>query len=241
MLVQPASPFRLDLIRALRDSYIAVVSIGESVADALASPLLPGRPDILVANIAAMGALRDWVLLRVCIGPVRVVCTVEDERDRLLEWAIAFGAEAIMMTRSDPSSLVNVVRWVASGYRIVEPILCESLRVRLMVPSSEPLPSLGESGCVLGQHPPCVSRNVRLTQRQERILGLLSAGMTNRQIAVELGLSVKTVEFHMGSIFSVLGVRSRVEAAMYSVCSRGVRTNLAGGMASGASFPPSSR
>jgi DNA-binding NarL/FixJ family response regulator len=54
---------------------------------------------------------------------------------------------------------------------------------------------------------------VPLTEREQSIAGCVANGLTNREIAAELFLSVKTVEFHLGRIFDKLGVRSRTQVA----------------------------
>lgn len=51
-----------------------------------------------------------------------------------------------------------------------------------------------------------------LTVREREVLGLLSVGLRNREIAKRLALSVKTVEFHVANILCKLAVRSRLEA-----------------------------
>jgi DNA-binding CsgD family transcriptional regulator len=51
-----------------------------------------------------------------------------------------------------------------------------------------------------------------ITAREQDVLELLASGMTNRQIAEQLGLSVKTVMHHSVSIYRKLGVRGRAEA-----------------------------
>ncbi len=53
----------------------------------------------------------------------------------------------------------------------------------------------------------------RLTGRQREVLTLLAAGMSNKDIAVELGLRPKTVMHHTSAIYRQLGVRGRGEAA----------------------------
>jgi DNA-binding CsgD family transcriptional regulator len=53
-----------------------------------------------------------------------------------------------------------------------------------------------------------------LTARQREILGLVSAGCTNRRIARRCGISERTVEKHLEAIFERLGVRSRTSAAL---------------------------
>lgn len=59
-----------------------------------------------------------------------------------------------------------------------------------------------------------------LTERELEVLGLLSRGLANKQIAVELGISEHTVKFHVSSIYTKLDVTNRTEA---------VRTGLRGG------------
>jgi DNA-binding NarL/FixJ family response regulator len=59
-----------------------------------------------------------------------------------------------------------------------------------------------------------------LTDRESEVLGLLSRGMANKQIAVALGISEHTVKFHVSSIYTKLNVTNRTEA---------VREGLRGG------------
>ena len=59
-----------------------------------------------------------------------------------------------------------------------------------------------------------------LTERESEVLGLLSKGLANKQIAVALGISEHTVKFHVSSIYSKLNVTNRTEA---------VREGLRGG------------
>ena len=59
-----------------------------------------------------------------------------------------------------------------------------------------------------------------LTERESEVLGLLSRGLANKQIAVMLGISEHTVKFHVSSIYQKLNVTNRTEA---------VRAGLRGG------------
>jgi LuxR family maltose regulon positive regulatory protein len=52
-----------------------------------------------------------------------------------------------------------------------------------------------------------------LTDREQEILDLLAAGLTNREIADTLAISPETVKKHTGSIYGKLGVSNRTEAA----------------------------
>ena len=60
-----------------------------------------------------------------------------------------------------------------------------------------------------GQHPPAPRPAAQLTRREASVAELVAKGLTNREVAAELFLSVKTVEFHLGRIYAKLGIRSR--------------------------------
>jgi ATP/maltotriose-dependent transcriptional regulator MalT len=57
---------------------------------------------------------------------------------------------------------------------------------------------------------------VRLSGRELEVLLLIAKGCSNRRIAEELNLSLRTVKFHAGNIFSKLGVHSRSQAIVWA-------------------------
>ena len=56
-----------------------------------------------------------------------------------------------------------------------------------------------------------------LTQREREVLALLAQGLTNKDIAQALFVSVRTVEAHLRNVYGKLSVRSRTEAALWAV------------------------
>ena len=60
-----------------------------------------------------------------------------------------------------------------------------------------------------------------LTNRETEVLGLLAQGLTNKDIAQRLFLSVRTIEAHLRHVYSKLGVASRTEAVLWAVENRG--------------------
>jgi DNA-binding NarL/FixJ family response regulator len=66
-----------------------------------------------------------------------------------------------------------------------------------------------------------------LTDREEEVFELLAAGLTNRQIAERLFLSVKTVEHHVSRVLGKLGLKTRAEAAAARVRRKGALSDTA--------------
>jgi HD-GYP domain-containing protein (c-di-GMP phosphodiesterase class II)/DNA-binding CsgD family transcriptional regulator len=64
---------------------------------------------------------------------------------------------------------------------------------------------------------PRVDRPAGLTEREVDVLGLVARGLTNRQIAAALGLSVKTVGAHVEHIYVKAGVHSRAAATLFAM------------------------
>jgi two-component system, NarL family, nitrate/nitrite response regulator NarL len=56
-----------------------------------------------------------------------------------------------------------------------------------------------------------------LTQREKEILGLVLAGQTNKAIAAEISVCERTVEFHLDHIYTKVGGRTRLMAAMWAM------------------------
>ena len=64
-----------------------------------------------------------------------------------------------------------------------------------------------------GPRPATRANPAGLTDRQLAVLGLVSEGLTNAEIADRLTVSVRTVDHHVAAVLGKLGVRSRREAA----------------------------
>jgi DNA-binding NarL/FixJ family response regulator len=110
---------------------------------------------------------------------------------------LELGASGYLMKEEAPNHILEAVRGVAQGDKG-----WVSRRV------SAQMTSWVETNPQTGQ---------KLTPREKEVLGLVVDGKTNQAIAVDLGISEKTVEKYMGEIFGKLNVTSRVEAAVFAV------------------------
>ncbi|HXF70744.1 MAG TPA: response regulator transcription factor [Thermoflexus sp.] len=55
-----------------------------------------------------------------------------------------------------------------------------------------------------------------LTEREREVLRQMAQGLSNKEIARQLGFTIRTVEFHVGNLLRKLGVASRLEAVMWA-------------------------
>ena len=101
--------------------------------------------------------------------------------------------------KEETAELVRAIRAVGAGQSLLDPAVTARVLDRLR------------------RHKQLVAdeRLARLSPQEERILGLVAKGLTNGQIAGELGLAEKTVKNYVSSILSKLEVARRAEAAAY--------------------------
>lgn len=83
--------------------------------------------------------------------------------------------------------------------------------------AGEPAGRTPEAAPEAGQEEPCGQWNGLLTERELDVARLVVQGRTNRQVAANLYVSVRTVEVHLGRVFRKLGVRSRTELAVLAL------------------------
>lgn len=179
---------------------VEVVGQGASAEDAfrLARDLLP---DILLLDVSMEGggiAVAGRVAAAYPI--VKIVMLTASEREEDVLGSLKAGARGYILKGVTARELVRAVENVHAGEAYVTPKLAASLLLEMREPSKaavkEPEP-LDE-----------------LTEREAQILERLSAGLTNKEIARDLGLREKTVKHYMTNILQKLQVRNRVEAAL---------------------------
>jgi DNA-binding NarL/FixJ family response regulator len=124
-----------------------------------------------------------------------VVLTSFGDEEQLLP-AVRGGAAGYLLKSAEPKEVVRAIRAAHAGEAVIDPKVSGRL-LEALAEAQGPAPAL--------------------TPREREVLALLGQGLPNKRIAVELGLSEKTVKAHVGSILGKLGVADRTQAALYAV------------------------
>lgn len=113
--------------------------------------------------------------------------------------AIRAGAMGFLLKDSPPEHLLDAIRTVHRGESALHPTIARKLMQEVRQPSTLPL----------SEDP--------LTSREIDVLKCLAEGMSNREIALKLNISVRTVTTHVRNILDKLHLANRTQAALYAV------------------------
>ncbi|MFI1327646.1 two component system response regulator [Streptomyces rochei] len=161
------------------------------------------RPDVALLDIRMpeMDGLTAAGELRTTNPDTAVVVLTTFGEDKYIERALDQGVAGFLLKASDPRDLISGVRAVASGGSCLSPLVARRLMTELR---RAPSPRSQLSG----------ERTMLLTKREQEVLGMLGAGMSNAEIAQRLHLVEGTIKTYVSAIFTQLEVRNRVQAAI---------------------------
>jgi DNA-binding NarL/FixJ family response regulator len=133
---------------------------------------------------------------------VRVLALTVHEDRGYLERLLRAGASGYLLKRAAADDLIHAIRAVARGGTYLDPSLAGKVLGGLIGRSSQ------EAGAAPG---------ASLSDREEEVLRLIARGFTNRQVAEQLDVSVKTVETHKARAMEKLGVDSRAGIVAHAI------------------------
>jgi DNA-binding NarL/FixJ family response regulator len=158
------------------------------------------KPDVILLDlempgmdgIAALEKLRD-----AGSGAQSIVFTAYDTDERILG-ALRAGARGYMLKGASRMEIFDAIRTVHSGGSLLQPLVTDRLLDHMSREQTSPEPD-------------------PLTPRELEVLGLLTLGLANREIAERLYIGERTAKFHVSSILAKLGAENRTEAARIAV------------------------
>lgn len=162
------------------------------------------RPDVAVLDIQMPGQSGIEVTRRLRAEglPVGVLLLTAYDDDPYVMAALQAGANGYVLKTVEADDLVRDVRVIYEGQSALDPRILRKVMNQLA------------GGPKTAGAEPFIEP---LTARERDVLRLAARGYTNKAIAVQLGISDRTVQGHLANIFAKLGASSRTEAVMRAV------------------------
>jgi two-component system nitrate/nitrite response regulator NarL len=205
--------FRDGLRGALEEAGIEVVGEASEGAEAVALTR-ELAPDVVVLDLQMPGVSGLEALRLLAHSPhavQAVVLTVSAEDEDVIE-ALASGASGYLLKDMRVDRLAEGIRQAAEGHMVLSSGVTEALLERVRANGAldaEREQAAAEAAAAIDRPP--------LTAREEDVLRLIAQGADNVAIGQALSISPHTVKQYVTNIFEKLGVRSRVQAAVYAV------------------------
>lgn len=202
MIVDDHPLVRAGLRQTLHGHGIEIVAEASSAEEALL--LAPEtRPNVLIVDISLPGI--DGVRLVRDLAPrlpeTRIVMLTVSSSDRHVLEAIRYGAAGYLTKDLSPEALARAIRGAHAGELAMSRTTASRLLRRLAGAPGPPRDDEDDPGLIA------------LSDREADVLRLLTGGLSDREVAQSLAISVRTVETHVSSILRKTGARNRAEAA----------------------------
>lgn len=163
------------------------------------------RPDVCLVDIRMPGLdgieVTERLAGRGVADPMAIVVITTFDLDEYVHGALRAGARGFLLKDAGPELLVQAVHAAAIGDALIAPNITRRLLATLAAGSPVTTPEQPVEP---------------LTQREEEVLRLVARGRTNAEIAADLFISLTTVKTHVASLLTKIGVRNRVEIAMWA-------------------------
>lgn len=188
-------------LKALIDAQPDMIVVGEAAdgVEVLAQ-VREYAPDIVVMDLSMprLGGVEATEQLRARGESPRILVLSVHEDASYLRRVLEAGAMGYVLKRAAVEALITAIRQVAAGEVYLDPALGTTLQT-----------------IVRGGELP-LNTTTTLSERESTVLRLIAEGYSNKEIAAQLDLSVKTIETYKARAMEKLGISSRVEIVRYA-------------------------
>ncbi len=161
------------------------------------------KPDVIIMDVAMpkLNGIEATKQIKALWPSVAVLALTGYDYDEYIFGLVEAGAAGYLLKSVTGNELIDAIHAVYAGELALHPVVIRKLMSRF-VPATKP-------------------RETRpselLSEREMGVLKVAAKGMSNKDIAGQLFISVRTVQAHLRSIFNKLGVGSRSEAVIYGL------------------------
>jgi DNA-binding NarL/FixJ family response regulator len=161
------------------------------------------RPDVVVMDISMPGMnglVATRTLKQIQPDSVIVILTRHGD-DAYLQELLRAGADGYVLKQSAASELLQAIRATAARGQYLDSALTARVTAGFLAKSGRKAQATG----------------VSLSEREGEVLRLIASGYSNKEIASQLELSVKTVEVHKANAARKLGLKGRIDIVKYAL------------------------
>ena len=170
---------------------------------AVLKQVLGANPAVIVMDISMpkMNGIEATERLKLLAPQTKVVILSRHCDVGYLRMILQAGAAGYVSKQSDSADLLTAIRTVAAGGTFIDRGLAGQL----------------VSNYLGRQAPREAGANADLTEREESVMRQIAWGHSNKEIADQLGISIKTIEYHKARAMEKLALRSRAEVVNYAL------------------------
>jgi DNA-binding NarL/FixJ family response regulator len=162
------------------------------------------RPDVVIMDLAMpeLNGIEATRQIKAIAPDITVLVLTAHDSDQYVFAFLEAGAAGYLLKDVSVDELIKAIRAVHRGESVLHPAITRKVINRFAHSGAR-----DGTGDALDH----------ITERELEVLRMAAKGMSNRDIARELTISIRTVQTHLSNIFNKMGVGSRTEAVMYGL------------------------
>jgi DNA-binding NarL/FixJ family response regulator len=160
------------------------------------------QPELVILDISMprLNGIEAAKKLKKQLPGVKLIFVTMHADSAYVNEAFKAGASGYLLKRSAATELVQAVQSAMSGHFYVTPLIAKDVVSFFLKPGQTPLPTIDD-----------------LTTRQREILQLVAEGFSAKEIADQLKVSHRTVEFHKAKVMEQLNLHTTADLVKYAI------------------------
>jgi len=172
------------------------------------------KPDVILMDIGmpVLNGLEATRQILAANPAAKIIVLSAHSDDEYVERMIAVGVAGFLEKQSSGEILTKAIKEVAKGHTFFSPAIAKRMQAKKNQPRDRD-----------GMQRPNASR---LTSRETEVLQLVAEGSANKQVAAELGISIKTVEKHRQHLMDKLNIHDTAGLTRYAISNGVIESNV---------------
>lgn len=153
---------------------------------------------VLDHNMPILNGIETLKKLRETQTDAKILLFTVSNNTKDVQEALQLGVDGYLLKDMEPEQIIDDIRRILRGELVISPTLAPILAQAMRKPTKNDI-------------------SYELTERELQVLVMISEGMSNKMIGNKLGIAESTVKVHVKHILGKIGLRTRVEAAVWAV------------------------